>query len=175
MNACIVSTNTTKTVRFSKLRSWFVYIYYVLHSIILITNLFRFQRNNKIQLRTHLHRSSLIQFVIYLLHFFFSGVTVSVETEYSRVMSRHYLNVNFIPTATFARNTEGLCGFMDDDDTNDLTGPNGEQYNDTIQFAESCKYHSGSRRAHFGRGEGGQKVSQRGRARSFAIASVVYQ
>ncbi len=55
-------------------------------------------------------------------------------------MSRHYLNVNFIPTAMFARNTEGLCGFMDDDDTNDLTGPNGEQCNDTIQFVESCKY-----------------------------------
>ena len=56
----------------------------------------------------------------------------------------------------FARNTEGLCGFMDDDDTNDLTGPNGEQYNDTIQFAESCKYHSGLQRALFGGGgEGG--------------------
>ena len=100
-----------------------------------------------------------------MLHFFCSGATVSVETEYSRVMSRHYLNVNFIPTATFARNTEGLCGFMDDDDTNDLTGPNGEQYNDTIQFAESCKYHSGLQRALFGGGgEGGggrgQKVSQ---------------
>ncbi len=59
----------------------------------------------------------------------------------------------------FARNTEGLCGFMDDDDTNDLTGPNGEQYNDTIEFAESCKYHSGLQRAHFWYG-GGQKVSQ---------------
>ncbi len=105
-----------------------------------------------------------------------------METEYSRVMSRHYLNVNFIPTAMFARNTEGLCGFMDDDDTNDLTGPNGEQYNDTIEFAESCKYHSGSRRAHFGRG--GQKVSLYtwpsvlipcGRTRSFAMALTVYQ
>jgi hypothetical protein len=55
-------------------------------------------------------------------------------------MSRQYLNVNFIPTAMFSKNTEGLCGFMDDDDTNDLIGPNGEQYNnDTIQFAESCE------------------------------------
>ncbi len=71
----------------------------------------------------------------------------------------------------FARNSEGLCGFMDDDDTNDLTGPNGEQYNDTIQFAESCKYHlqslvsalegltleDGGRGG--GGGGGGQKVS----------------
>jgi hypothetical protein len=65
---------------------------------------------------------------------------VSVETEYSPVMSRQYLNVNFIPTAAFSKTTEGLCGFMDDDDTNDLTGPNGEKYNDTIQFSESCKY-----------------------------------
>ena len=65
---------------------------------------------------------------------------MSVQTEYSPVMSRQYLNVNFIPTAMFSRNTEGLCGFMDDDDTNDLIGPSGERYNDTIQFAESCKY-----------------------------------
>jgi hypothetical protein len=73
-------------------------------------------------------------------HFCFSGATVSVETEYSPVMSRQYLNVNFIPTAMFSKNTEGLCGFMDDDDTNDLIGPNGEQYNnDTLQFAESCE------------------------------------
>ena len=55
-------------------------------------------------------------------------------------MSRQYLNVNFIPTAMFSKNTEGLCGFMDDDDTNDLIGPNGEQHNDTTQFAESCMY-----------------------------------
>ena len=55
-------------------------------------------------------------------------------------MSRQYLNVNFIPTAMFSKNTEGLCGLMDDDDTNDLIGPNGEHYNDTIQFAKSCKY-----------------------------------
>ena len=54
-------------------------------------------------------------------------------------MSRHYLNVNFIPNADFTKTTEGLCGFMDDDETNDLIGPNGEQYNDAIQFAESCK------------------------------------
>ena len=54
-------------------------------------------------------------------------------------MSRHYLNVNFIPNADFTKTTEGLCGFMDDDETNDLIGPNGEQYNDAIQFAESCE------------------------------------
>ncbi|XP_028399971.1 uncharacterized protein LOC114523292 [Dendronephthya gigantea] len=75
-----------------------------------------------------------------------SGVTVSVEAEYSPVMSRHYLNVNFIPNADFTKATEGLCGFMDDDETNDLIGPNGEQYNknDTIEFAESWRI-TGSR------------------------------
>ena len=70
----------------------------------------------------------------------FLGATVSVETEFSPVMSRQYLNVNFIPTAVFTRKTEGLCGFMDDDDSNDLIGPNGEQYDDATQFAESCKF-----------------------------------
>ncbi|XP_028400062.1 uncharacterized protein LOC114523364 isoform X2 [Dendronephthya gigantea] len=78
-----------------------------------------------------------------------SGVTVSVEAEYSPVMSRHYLNVNFIPNADFTKATEGLCGFMDDDETNDLIGSNGEQYtyNDTVQFADSWRItatHNGS-------------------------------
>ncbi len=81
---------------------------------------------------------------------------MSVEAEYSPVMSRHYLNVNFISIDMFATKSEGLCGFMDDDDSNDFTGPNGEQYNDAIQFVESCKYHSGLRGAHFGTG-GGKK------------------
>ncbi|XP_028400060.1 uncharacterized protein LOC114523362 [Dendronephthya gigantea] len=79
---------------------------------------------------------------------FKSGVTVTVEAEYSPVMSRQYLNVNFIPTAAFTKTTEGLCGFMDDDETNDLIGPKGEQYyNNTIKFSESWRItanHDGS-------------------------------
>ena len=80
-----------------------------------------------------------------------AGVTVSIETAYSPVMKRQYLNVNFIPTAAFTKTTEGLCGFMDDDETNDLVGPNGQQFNDLVgqngqhfndplQFAESCEF-----------------------------------
>ena len=65
-------------------------------------------------------------------------MTVTVEVAYSPVMKRQYLNIQFAPTVVFMQKTEGLCGFMDDDDTNDLVGPNGEQYNDTFVFAESC-------------------------------------
>ena len=72
--------------------------------------------------------------------YLFLGATVSVGAEFSPVMSRQYLNVNFIPTAVFTKKTQGLCGFMDDDETNDLIGPNGEKYEDAIQFAESCKF-----------------------------------
>jgi hypothetical protein len=111
---------------------------YILHSFYDETFL-NFQGNNKIQFSyivAHCYNLySGLHLFLYCL-----GATVSVETEYSPVMSRQYLNVNFIPTAAFSKTTEGLCGFMDDDDTNDLTGPNGEKYNDTIQFAESCKY-----------------------------------
>ena len=71
---------------------------------------------------------------------FVLGETVSVEAEYSPVMTRHYLNVNFITTAQFMKKTEGLCGFMDDDENNDLIGPRGEEYSDAIQFAESCMF-----------------------------------
>ena len=65
---------------------------------------------------------------------------MSIETAYSPVMKRQYLNVNFIPTASFTKTTEGLCGFMDDDETNDLVGPNGQHFNDPLLFAESCKF-----------------------------------
>lgn len=54
-------------------------------------------------------------------------------------MGCHYLNVMFIPSARFKSQTEGLCGVMDDDPSNDLRGPNGEQYNDPIQFADSWR------------------------------------
>ena len=70
------------------------------------------------------------------------GLTITAEVRYSPKMGRHYLNVMFIPSARFKSQTEGLCGVMDDDPSNDLRGPNGEQYNDPIQFADSCKYGS---------------------------------
>lgn len=78
-------------------------------------------------------------------HLFFvslQGLTITAEVRYSPKMGRHYLNVMFIPSARFKSQTEGLCGVMDDDPSNDLRGPNGEQYNDPIQFADSCKYGS---------------------------------
>ena len=54
-------------------------------------------------------------------------------------MGRQYLNVLFTPTVAFKGHTEGLCGVMDNDLSNDLKGPDGEQYNDPIHFADSCK------------------------------------
>ena len=54
-------------------------------------------------------------------------------------MGRQYLNVLFTPTVAFKGQTEGLCGVMDNEPSNDLKGPDGEQYNDPIQFADSCK------------------------------------
>ena len=55
-------------------------------------------------------------------------------------MGRQYLNVLFTPTVAYTGRTEGLCGVMDNEPLNDLRGPNGEQYNDPIQFADSCKF-----------------------------------
>lgn len=56
------------------------------------------------------------------------------------MMGRQYVNVLFTPTVAFKGHTEGLCGVMDNDPSNDLRGSNGERYNDPIQFAESCKW-----------------------------------
>jgi len=65
---------------------------------------------------------------------------VTVATSYSAKMKRLFLNVGFTPTAEFFEKTAGLCGYMDDDDTNDLTGPDGTLYNSTDTFVESCEY-----------------------------------
>ena len=67
------------------------------------------------------------------------GVSVSVDVRYSRVMERQYLNVMFTPTLPFKGRTEGLCGLMDDETSNDLLGPRGEFYTDPVQFGKSCK------------------------------------
>ena len=68
------------------------------------------------------------------------GTSVTVATSYSAKMKRLFLNVVFTPTAEFFKKTAGLCGYMDDDVTNDLTGPDGTVYNSTDEFAESCEY-----------------------------------
>ena len=65
---------------------------------------------------------------------------MTVATSYSAKMKRLFLNVGFTPTAAFFKKTAGLCGFMDDDVTNDLTGPDGTVYNDIVAFVESCEY-----------------------------------
>ena len=67
------------------------------------------------------------------------GVTVTIDVRHSSVMKRQYLNVLYSPTAAYKGHTEGLCGFMDNNATNDFMGPDGILYNDAVQFAESCK------------------------------------
>ena len=67
------------------------------------------------------------------------GVTVTIDVRHSLVMKRQYLNVLYSPTAAYKGHTEGLCGFMDNNATNDLMGPDGTLYSGAVQFAESCK------------------------------------
>lgn len=67
-----------------------------------------------------------------------SGLTVTADVRHSHVMGRQYLNVLFTPTVAFKGHTEGLCGVMDNDPSNDLRGSDGQPYDDPIQFAESC-------------------------------------
>lgn len=78
---------------------------------------------------------STLQFIV----IWFSGLTITADVRHSHVMARQYLNVLFTPTVAFKGHTEGLCGVMDNDPSNDLKGPDGEQYNDPIHFADSCK------------------------------------
>jgi len=64
---------------------------------------------------------------------------VTIDVRHSRVMKRQYLNVLYSPTAAYKGHTEGLCGFMDNNATNDFMGPERILYKDAVQFAESSK------------------------------------
>ena len=72
-------------------------------------------------------------------HLSLVGLTVTIDVKHSTVMKRQYLNVLYSPTAAFKGNTEGLCGFMDNNATNDFMGADGTLYEDAVQFAETCK------------------------------------
>ena len=69
-----------------------------------------------------------------------SGVSVTIDVRYSPGMQRQFINILFSPTASFKRSTEGLCGYMDGDMSNDLVGSNGLLYSRTniLDFAKSC-------------------------------------
>ena len=53
-------------------------------------------------------------------------------------MQRQYINMLFGPNKDFTGKTQGLCGMMDDDASNDFQGPNGTLYEDAVEFAETC-------------------------------------
>ena len=76
---------------------------------------------------------------VFIVHLnYFLGVTVTIDVKHSRAMGRQYLNVLYAPTVAYKGHTEGLCGFMDNNATNDLMGPDGEAYEGAVEFAESC-------------------------------------
>lgn len=76
--------------------------------------------------------------VRYLFHFN-SGATYSVDVRYSAVVRRQYINTEFRPVVSFFKQTEGLCGFMDDNTETDLVTSTGHFSSSTTSFVESCK------------------------------------
>ncbi|CAH1233820.1 TNC [Branchiostoma lanceolatum] len=70
---------------------------------------------------------------------FESGASVAFDIRFSPKMGRQYLNVIFSPTACFKGKTRGMCGYMDDDEDNDFTGPDGTLHWDATSFAESWR------------------------------------
>ena len=69
----------------------------------------------------------------------YKGARVTIDVRYSPMMDRQYMNAIFTPTAAFKGTTTGICGLFDNDDANDMTGPDGTVYTDSTQFVESCK------------------------------------
>jgi len=90
-----------------------------------------------VELGLQLNPKLLAQFLLYT-SIIFLGVTVTIDVKHSRAMGRQYLNVLYAPTVAYKGHTEGLCGFMDNNATNDFMGPDGEPYEGAVQFAESC-------------------------------------
>eukprot|EP00118_Oscarella_pearsei_P018941 m.198025 g.198025 ORF g.198025 m.198025 type:complete len:2548 (+) comp39552_c0_seq11:586-8229(+) len=72
---------------------------------------------------------------------FFNGASFSVNIRYSSVMNRQFINILFAPTASFKQTTQGLCGLMDGNITNDLVGSDGFLYplDRVIDFAKSWR------------------------------------
>ena len=80
---------------------------------------------------------------IALIAFQFSnGVGLSLDVQYSPVMQRQFINIAFLVGSSFKRATEGLCGFMDGNVSNDLVGSDGVLYptGRVLQFAKSCTF-----------------------------------
>ena len=71
---------------------------------------------------------------------FLSGVSLTIDVSFSPRMKRQYLNILFTLNKDFKFATSGLCGYLDNDPSNDLMGPGGELYTDTDRFADSCGY-----------------------------------
>ena len=71
---------------------------------------------------------------------FANGVSLSVDVRYSGTMERQFINILFAPVASFKGSTEGLCGLMDGNVTNDLVGSDGVTYvpAKVLDFAKSC-------------------------------------
>ena len=79
---------------------------------------------------------------IALISFQYSnGVSLSIDVRYSAAMKRQFVNILFAPVASFKRSTEGLCGLMDGNVTNDLVGSDSVSYAraQVLDFAKSCK------------------------------------
>ena len=77
---------------------------------------------------------------------FSTGTSITVDVRYSTGLLKsggYYINIRMALTADYKGNTYGLCGFMDDDTSNDFQHRDGkfikpEETNITA-FAESCK------------------------------------
>ena len=67
-----------------------------------------------------------------------NGITYTIETHYSAILGRQYLNVRLGASSALEGKTSGLCGEMDGNVANDFTGPDGAVYNDAVSFGNSC-------------------------------------
>lgn len=65
--------------------------------------------------------------------------SITVHVSYSQKMRRQFLGISTTATNVMFYQTKGLCGFFNNDDSDDFTGPNGEIFSSHIDFVESWR------------------------------------
>ncbi|CAD5126265.1 unnamed protein product, partial [Dimorphilus gyrociliatus] len=68
-----------------------------------------------------------------------SGSSISVITSFSEKMKCQYLSLSITGSEKMFNQTSGICGVMNDEDSDDFKGPNGENFTSHIDFVESWR------------------------------------
>lgn len=77
--------------------------------------------------------------VLYLTIKYSNGAALSLISSFSSKMERQYLSLIITPVNEMLNETSGICGFFNDNDSDDFIGPDGKFYSSPVDFVESWR------------------------------------